>query len=202
MVELRAERRVTRANLEQHPILDALSETERHALRIIESPWMPLDPDLIERYPEGRAVDRYNVAERTGCDNVLQTYTVQADGRVGSCGGIGMRLIPELNVTTTAEPGFLRQAMEEAEDDFLAWGAEKNPSIAWEGRYGHRCQACARLYRDPDVRRVILEHPEERVAHVLSSAWIDERYARQVMGEAMSRRGDIGGAGISTLPGV
>jgi hypothetical protein len=123
------------------------------------------------------------------CSNVLQTYTVQADGQVGACCGIGMRAIPELNVASVREPDFLRRAIETAENDFLkvwvhykgpdqilAWAASKDPSILWEGMYAHRCQACARLYRDPAVARVIRNHYQELIADVIQTAWMDEEY--------------------------
>jgi hypothetical protein len=201
MVELRAERRITRADVEEHPLIAALDPELRERVRIIESPWMPLDPETTERYPDGCAADRANVGGRPGCDNVLQTYVVQADGRVGSCCGIGMRLIPELNVATVDDPDFLARAISESEDDFLklwihtdgpekilAWAAEKDPSIDWEGRYAHRCQACARLYRDPAVGRVIREHHDEMLTHVLQSVWIDEHLAPDVVRSALEHR--------------
>ena len=148
---------------------------------------MPLDPGELETYPEGLAASPLNLKGHMACDNVLQTYTVQADGKIGSCCGIGMRLIPELNVTTVDQPDFLRAAIDEAESDYLklwirykgpeqvlSWAASKDPTIAWEGRYAHRCQACARVYRDPSVAQVIREHHREMIAEIIQTAWIDE----------------------------
>lgn len=153
---------------------------------------MPLDPLEIETYPAGVAADRLSFKAQMACHNVLQTYTVQADGKVGACCGIGMRKIPELNVATIDMPDFLRTAIEEAENDFLkiwihykgpdqilAWAASKDPSIKWEGLYAHRCQACARVYNDDAVAAVIREHYQELVADVLQSAWMDEEYVPQ-----------------------
>ncbi|SEK62733.1 hypothetical protein SAMN05216359_102452 [Roseateles sp. YR242] len=172
----------------------ALAEPQRQRIEIVESPWMPLDPTTIETYPEGMAAHHLNFKAHSACDNVLQTYTVQADGKVGACCGIGMRLIPELNVTTVNTPQFLHVACEEAEDDFLkiwihykgpeqvlAWAARRDPSIEWEGLYAHRCQACARVYQDPKVAQVVRDHHLEMVADVLQSAWFDERYAKKAM---------------------
>lgn len=187
MIETRGDRRVSRETFLDLSELDALDSQEIEELNIIESPWMPLDPFTVESYPEGMAVDRDNLSQRTGCDNVLQTYTVQADGKIGACCGIGMRLIPELTVGNTEESGFLERAIEDAENDFLklwihyegperilAWASEKDPRIEWEGMYAHRCQACARIYKDPTVRDVIREHYEEVVADVLRAAWFSE----------------------------
>jgi hypothetical protein len=155
---------------------------------------MPLDAGQVERYGEGMTVNRGNVALRKGCDSVLQTYVVQADGRVGACCGLGLRLIPELNVTTTREPGFLEKAIVDSENDFLkvwlhykgpekilAWAAQHDPAIVWEDMYAHHCQACRRVYDDPRVRAVIAEHYREIVAEVLQSAWIDEWFGPRRM---------------------
>lgn len=197
MVETRESRTITAAAIREHPVVMVMTEDERKRIEIVESPWMPLDPSAIEAYPEGMAAHRLNFKGHSACDNVLQTYTVQADGKVGACCGIGMRLIPELNVTTVNTPDFLHVACEEAEEDFLkiwihykgpeqvlAWAARRDPSIEWEGLYAHRCQACARVYQDPKVAKVVREHHLEMVADVLQSAWFDERYAKRAMQSA------------------
>ncbi|AXE29510.1 hypothetical protein DK842_06100 [Chromobacterium phragmitis] len=42
--------------------------------------------------------------------------------------------------------------------------------------YAHHCQACARIYRDEAVRRLVREHYEEMIAEVLQAAWLDEHH--------------------------
>jgi organic radical activating enzyme len=193
MVELRENRTVTAASITDHPFITALSPTQKELIDVVESPWMPLDPTIVERYPLGVAANKLAFKSHMACHNVLQTYTVQADGSVGACCGIGMLKIPELNVATVNQPDFLMHAVEEAESDFLklwihykgpeqilAWAAAINPSIRWENMYAHRCQACARLYRDKTVRQVIREHYDEMVAEVLQTAWMDEHYAQDM----------------------
>lgn len=197
MVELRAARAVTADSLLGDPRIAALPEEKRKLFEVKESPWMPLDPDRVAAYPEGLAADRLSFKAHQRCDNVLQTYTVQADGKVGACCGIGMRLIPELNVATVHEPGFLAQAVDAAENDFLKlwlhykgpeqilkWAAEKDPSIDWENRYAHRCQACARVYKDPAVAAVVREHYQEMLAEVIQTAWFDQEYAPRYQASA------------------
>jgi hypothetical protein len=106
-----------------------------------------------------------------------------------------MRLIDELNVAVADGEGSLARAIDEAENDFLklwirykgpeqilAWAAEKDPSIVWEGLYAHNCHACQRVYRDPRVAAVIRKHHEEVAAEVLQCAWIDERYVPSTLG--------------------
>jgi hypothetical protein len=189
MVELRGTRRVSSASLLQHPLIRALPEPQRERVQPTESPWMPLSPHRIETYPEGIAVTSRNLTGCVGCDSVLQTYVMQADGRVGSCCGLGMRIIPELSVGRVDGDSFLADAIAEAEADFLklwlhylgpekilAWAAERDPSIEWEGMYAHRCQACIRLYRDPAVRELIQDRYLEAVPDLVQSAWLREHY--------------------------
>ena len=91
-------------------------------------------------------------------------------------------ITPELNVARAEGDDFLMRAIEEAESDFLkiwihylgsekvlAWAAEKNPAIKWEGRYAHNCQACLRIYKDPAVGEVIREHYQEMIGAVLQA---------------------------------
>jgi organic radical activating enzyme len=197
MVELKKDNSVVRDTLMQHPLVAGLTEDQRKWLSVVPSPWMPLNHATVHNYPEGCATDRRNTPLRSGCDSVLQTYTVQADGRVGSCCGLGLRVIPELNVARVDEPGFLRRAIVDSEEDFLklwihyqgperilAWAAQHNPEIKWEGMYAHHCQTCQRLYHDDAVRAVIREHWEEVVAEVLQSAWLDEVHVPATMAQA------------------
>ena len=189
MVELRDKRVVTATSIREHPLIAALPQAQHDLIEVSENPWMPLDPLSIEQYPAGTAAQPISLKSHLPCSNVLQTYTVQADGRVGAYCGIGMRKIPELNVSTVETSGFLAKAIQEAEGDFLklwihykgpeqvlAWAAKKDDSIKWEGLYAHRCQSCARVYKDEAVGRVIREHYEEIIAEVLQTAWIDEEY--------------------------
>ena len=189
MVEMRAERRISSADLLNHPMVLELPDEQRARVKPTESPWMPLNPFKVETYPDGIAINEDNLASCAGCDSVLQTYVMQADGRVGACCGLGMRLIPELSVGRCSGPGQLEHAIQEAEEDFLklwvhyqgpehvlAWAARHDPSVKWENMYGHRCQACLRLYKDPRVRQLVRDHHEEMIGVVLQTAWLRERF--------------------------
>ncbi len=195
VVELRRERQVTRLLVHQRLRENGMSEEDLDHVRIEESPWMPLDPAARADYPDGVAVNRDNLAQQVGCDNVLQTFVVQADGRIGACCGLGMRLVPELNVGAAEGEHFLQLAMERADNDFLklwirhdgpervlAWAAAHDESIDWENRYGHKCQACLRVYKDPKVASVIRNHYQEVIPRVLQTAWL----AEQVIPELLS----------------
>jgi organic radical activating enzyme len=189
MVELRSERKVSKDTITDDPRIRNLSVEQQGLLGFTESPWMPVDPGRVERYAEGSAANRNNLADRLGCDSILQTYVVQADQRIGACCGLGLRIIPELNIDRAVGNGFLATAIAEAEADFLklwihtygpekilAWASEKDLSIEWEDMYAHRCQACLRLYQDPVVREVIREHYQEMLAQVLQAHWLDTEY--------------------------
>jgi len=189
MIELTEERAISKDDVLNHAHIQQLSEDERGLLMTTESPWMPLDPDDIESYPEGIAIDGSNVSKSLGCDSVLQTYVLQADGRIGSCCGLGMRHVPELSVGITEGDSFLSEAIQAAEEDFLkiwlrykgpekilAWVAKYDPEISWEGKYGHCCQACMRIYQDPRVHEVIHNHYHEIVSEVVQLAWLNEHY--------------------------
>lgn len=189
MIELRANRSINKESLFTHPKIKHLGKRDKERIRVIESPWMPLKPLAIESYPEGTAVNSSNIASTGGCNSVLQTYVVQADGRIGACCGLGMRITPELNVGVSRGAHFLQNAIRDAESDLLklllhykgpekllAWAATKNPEIAWENLYAHKCQACLRIYKDPKVGNVVRQHHTELIAGVLQAAWIEEEF--------------------------
>jgi hypothetical protein len=212
MVELKSENGVTRDTLMGHPLVTALTPAEMEWLTVVPSPWMPLSHKILHHYPEGTATDRHNVAVRGGCDSVLQTYTVQADGRVGACCGLGLRLIPELNVTRVEQSNFLRRAIDEAEEDFLklwlhyhgperivAWAAEYNPEIKWEGLYAHRCQSCQRMYHDDAIRAVIRDHWEEMITDVLQTVWLDEVHVASTVADFRREMQDVGASADENL---
>ena len=202
MVELREERRVVRDDVLGHPWIETLPAEQRELLTCDESPWMPLDPSQVESYPDNIACNAENIGMRTGCDSILQTYVLQADGNIGSCCGLGMRIIPELHVGRTEGTNFLKGAIEDAENDFLkvwmhyygpekilAWAAEKDPTIEWEGMYAHRCQACLRVYQDPKVGKVIRENYLEMFSEVIQAAYLEDEMIPQSFAEMADQGG-------------
>jgi hypothetical protein len=153
-------------------------------LLINESPWMPLEPELQFHYPEGVATNRKNVHLRKGCDSVLSTITVEADGFVYACCGLGMTAVPELRLGSVGDKT-IAGYFESADDDLLkhwiraegperilAWAADHDPAIEWEDLYAHKCQACIRLYKDPAVRQVIVDKHEEVLPDIIALDWM------------------------------
>lgn len=99
MVETVNERQITKEVLENHPKFKRIRQDFPHCwIRVDESPWMPLSPSVIRKYPDGMLTNSANLVTRTGCDNVLTTTTIEADGTIAACCGIGMRAIPELRL--------------------------------------------------------------------------------------------------------
>src|SRR5262249_42194092 len=155
---IRTQRIVVNVSAPDHPLFAELMK-RWVPVNVVESPWIPLNPDQTEAYPDGAAVNRSNVAARKGCEEILQTYTIQADGRIACCCGVASRLLPALHVGEGSHPEALRQAVEKAERDILKqwirlkgpekilpWAAEKDPSIRWENAYAHHRQACQRIH--------------------------------------------------------
>jgi len=189
MIEQRSKRAVTESTFRALPIICELFERFTSArFKIVESPWMPLDDRLIADYELGSVSNRSNVLSRGGCDSILKTTTVQANGNIAACCGIGMRLIPELQLgrlgditladaDKVGEEDFLKRWIRvEGPEAILAWAQQFDSSIQWENMYAHRCQACIRLYKDPNVRKVITEHYEAKVCDVLFAEWLLYEY--------------------------
>jgi hypothetical protein len=184
MVEVRDGNGIGRAAIEGHALMTDAPPAIRQRVLIMESPWMPLSPSRHYRYPEGLAANRENLESRGGCDNILSTTTVQADGRIAACCGLGMRVIPELQIgsvdaTTIAEAAeianedFLKRWIRiEGPEKILAWAADFDPSIEWEDQYAHRCQACRRVYADDRVKAVIREHHGAKIPDILLREWL------------------------------
>jgi organic radical activating enzyme len=189
MIETVKERSITREKFLADPLfVELFDDAEREMIYFCESPWMPLDPNQHLEYPDNMAVTSDNIGHCTGCDSVINTTTVLADGRVMACCGLGTQQIPELQLGKV-DDGSLTEMRSLAENDFLKrwircegperilqWAAAKNTAIAWEGLYAHRCQACVRVYSDEAVRSIIREHYEEKIMDVLASEWLTYTY--------------------------
>lgn len=196
-VELRSARSITRQTVLDALQAEGLSPEEIAALQVIESPWMPVSPFRTETYDRGHAVDRTNLNMRSGCESILQTYTVEPDGVVTACCGLGANIIPELHTGHVSDPNTLGTAVDRSEGDLLklairymgpekilAWAATLEPSISWEGMYAHNCQACHRIYRDERVRAVIGRHLKEIESNILAAVVFDEALFPTVISEA------------------
>ena len=185
MVEVKTPACISRRDILESGHISQLPEEVRRKLAILESPWMSLRPDEHYEYPEQYRMNSASAVKYGGCDSLLSTYTVQADGRIGACCGLGMRNIGELNAGMVG--GALKDAMAAAESDWiklaihylgapklLQFAAQKDPTIKWENMYAHHCQACSRLYGDNKIRAAILNNFSEIQRKVKEAMIIDE----------------------------
>jgi organic radical activating enzyme len=188
VIECTTASKITKETFFSDPALDDLSNEELRRLTLNENPWMPLDPYEIESYRAGMVNDESSVHQP--CDVVLNTYTLQGDGRVGACCGLGMRKIPALNI------GSIQQSLSSlrlnAESDLvklaihyfgplhlIKWASETDPTIEWKDMYAHHCQACARLYKDDKVIGFISDHIDELKQKVEAAYIFDEGFGEK-----------------------
>jgi hypothetical protein len=66
----------------------------------------------------------------------------------------------------------------EGPEHILAWAASIDPTIDWENKYNHHCDACRAMYDDPKVRRVVREHYQEKKADILLRFSLLNAYGR------------------------
>jgi pyruvate-formate lyase-activating enzyme len=170
IVETVKTRSITRESVVAHPEFTRILEDFPFAeVQVLEWVWTPLSPYALEQYPDGFTANKTNIDKREGCDNVLTTMTLHADGNLSACCGVGARFIRELTVGNIRKMNlaeadrigrrdFLKQRIRaEGPERILAWAGTYDPEIIWENMYAHRCQACVRLHSDPKVRRIIAE---------------------------------------------
>lgn len=189
MIEVTREARISEADLTTHPLfLDETADLPIRRVRYFQSPWMPISHGRTHSYAKELLLSRENVSLKPGCTSCLSTTTLQADGRIAACCGLGMRVIPELQIGHIASTS-LAEADARASDDLLkrwirlegpekilAWAAEKDSSIEWENKYAHKCQACLRLYKDPKVRATIREHANEKLGDIVFGEFLLSYY--------------------------
>jgi hypothetical protein len=179
VVELREGSRVTAASLLGNSRVQRfLEEHGQRRFGILQSPWMPMDPQTVSEQAPEDLLSRDTLQKKGGCHSIFMSSVITPSNQIGVCCGLSRERIPELNYSTAAR--HLKDVLEEAGRDFikiwlfvdgperiLAWAASKNKGIRWENRYAHQCHACLALFSDPQVRETILEHYRERVDDVL-----------------------------------
>jgi hypothetical protein len=193
MVERFSNRRLLAEDLKNNPLIKEVLDDKQTGdkLNIVESPWMERGAtqqgiggrsvaagEVVLQEPEV-LVNMKTLASRRGCTSVLNTLTITPYERVGACCGLPREEIAELDIGSAREQG-LAGCYETGRNDFikvwlavegpehiLAWAAEHDKTIEWENRYGHQCEACRAVYKDPKVAAVIKLHYKEKVPDVL-----------------------------------
>src|SRR4029434_2162723 len=119
IVETVKHRAITRQTVEEHSeFRRILVDFPFAGIAIQEWVWMPLSPYTREEYPGALTANSTNLSQCNGCDNILTTTTLQADGTLSACCGVGMRFIPKLHIGNIRETD-LADARRMAESDPL-----------------------------------------------------------------------------------
>jgi len=181
MIESRDERKFTLKNLiNDKTMQEILKDFDLSSkLHIIESPWISMDPTENVNAEKENILTKTNLHKRRGCESILTTMVVTPTETLGTCCGLTREQIPELDegslinfpmedLVKKAFNDFLKiWIFTEGPEHIVAWAAEKDPTIQWEGRFSHICEVCRFMYHDPKVRKVIKNHYKEKMADVL-----------------------------------
>ncbi len=63
-----------------------------------EAIWSALSPNCSLAYPAGVAANLANLEERGGCEELFRITTIQADGTISPCCGLGIRTTRDLRL--------------------------------------------------------------------------------------------------------
>ena len=150
-------------------------------LKVILSPWVNINSNT---QPCKRIYDPTNwPIEVAGCDSILSTYTLRADGTLAACCGLAMEDISEL----VLEEGItLQQAIKKAEGDVVKMAIRyigpakllamylNHSDNEPHHNYTHQCQSCFAFYYDGKVREWFLNNHENIVESIIEHFVVDE----------------------------
>lgn len=187
MIELQTNASITEKSIIKSEAFCKLLGDVAKKLTIVESPWMPLEHERMGLYPEGSMASAKNLGRKTGCDSLFKTHTVQANGKIGICCGLGMRTVPQLqfdhidtlasfsDISHRAELDLVNLLIKQiGPERLLARLAKINPKIQWQDRYAHQCQACLRVFDDYIVLETIKQNEQALTAEVAASIVLDQ----------------------------
>ena len=179
VIESTKNRNFTKESLVSSAYFEEMLKGLTNNLKIIESPWMPMDYKEIIEQEDEIYLNSENVKFKSGCTSLFNNMIINPYGNIGICCGLSRELIPELNYARS-EFVNLNSILENACNDFLKiwiyvdgpgkiieWLASKNDKIQWQGKYAHKCHSCLAIFNDPTIRKTLLSHYEERVDDVL-----------------------------------
>lgn len=187
MIELRTDAAITEKSVRESVPFKTILDGVTEKLKIIESPWMPLEHNRVGNYPEGAMASISNLGRKTGCESLFETHTVQANGRIGICCGLGMKTVAQLqfdhidklvsfnDIAHRAEVDLVKLLIKQiGPERLLARLAKSNPEIEWQDLYAHKCQACLRVFNDPVVLNAIKQNEHALTAEVTTSIVLDQ----------------------------
>jgi hypothetical protein len=166
LVESAAARRMSAATVRA---LTSFADIERDfpgaRIDVEDATWSALSPNHSLDYPAGAAANLANLEKRGGCEELFRITTIQADGTISPCCGLGIRTTRDLRLGHIANVGLveadrlaranplMRWIAAEGPERVLAAAALRDEGVGWQDRYAHRCQACVRVLRDRRARR-------------------------------------------------
>lgn len=158
------------------PQLLALKKEHPRLFSIGSNTWMKFNE---EHVPRTRGV-RLPAGIDSGCDQLFGNLVVTPYGKVSSCCGLTFEYIPEMKVGSLMEgENALAAAYTSQLNDFLKiWVHTDGPIEIIRKVAPHReqefdncehiCQACAKLYRDPELRQAVKTQYSKHVPDVLT----------------------------------
>ena len=160
--------------------------------QIVESPWMSNKSEAAVAQPADRLISRTNLNASGGCTSVLSSIVISPSEYLIACCGLAHEQIPAMRLGSLRSISFA-QLIEQARADFLKqwiliegphkileWAAEKDPSIEWEDKYAHICDACRRLHSDERVMKVVARHGEAKATDVMLRFNMFDRFGPQL----------------------
>lgn len=182
MVEMRRAAGVTKESVLS--VICAMDPSWSNAdATFIESPWTPLNPAVMGDYVDNQRANKSNLAARGGCDSLFSTPTLQADGSMAICCGIGMQQLETLRmgyfdmrdisfseICASAELDLVKLMVKHfGPEQTIAMASEFNSKIVWEDLYAHKCQACIRLFSDKEILSEIRSREDHFLTHLAAS---------------------------------
>jgi hypothetical protein len=181
MVEVFEDRRFNGTSLIDTPSIRRIIDKPelKQRFQIVESPWMSNKPDVGVAQPPDRLMSCANMNLSGGCTSVLSSIVIAPSEYLIACCGLAHEQIPAMRLGSLRNRSFadlIEQAradvlkqwiMVEGPQKILQWAAGKDPSIEWEEKYAHICDACRRLHSDRRVLEIIARHVKEEVADIM-----------------------------------
>ncbi|KRN08926.1 hypothetical protein FD00_GL001634 [Liquorilactobacillus mali KCTC 3596 = DSM 20444] len=153
-----------------------LKDFNKHAdnpVKIIQDVWIPFHKDSDVKQEKSVILSKDKVDSFTGCDSMFANLGLDPYNKVVSCCGLTMEAIPEMKMGAY-EYGNLKKLVRDQYNDFLKiwiWtdGPEKilyyaslfDESFEYPNNITHRCQACALIFSDKKVQRILKENWEK-----------------------------------------
>lgn len=188
MIETRADSYITRSTITDSAEFQKIPSEKVSKVTFTESPWMPLSPNEFASYPAELTLNKDNLGQRMGCESIFSTLTLQANGVMASCCGMGIQKLKSLQLgvfdsnttsfsksTAIAQSDLIKLLIRQiGPEKILAKTAKLNPEINWENIYAHKCQACVRVLSDQKILDTISENEEKFIFELASSIAIDK----------------------------